>query len=199
MRVGGRIDVSECCACVPRLANLHFVTGSVSAEDQVIGDIGPAIVRCFPSKKRLRSASCAGEAGRLRRDRFGGIRIERREYWFTAGLSRDAHVRGEVVRRGARDAACAYTTIAEAIERPALCVDGDFVEVEKIPVIMAATLLPDTGHALHWVVRRGIDRRPSLPVVVGSGDKGIPFAGEATGLVIARHVCANETYGRPTG
>src|SRR2546423_12850360 len=58
---------------------------------------------------------------------------------------------------------------------------------------MAATLLPDTSHALHRIIRGGIDRRPSRTAIVGGGDERIPFARKTRCLVISGHITAEET------
>src|SRR5438477_8321264 len=61
---------------------------------------------------------------------------------------------------------------------------------------MAATLLPDASHALHWIIWGGIDRRPGRAAIVGSGNKRIPFAWKTRCLVISGDIGAKETNRR---
>src|SRR5437763_16674983 len=64
---------------------------------------------------------------------------------------------------------------------------------------MAATLLPDAGHALYWIIWGGIDSRPGRATIVGGGDKRIPFAWETRCLVISGDISAEETNAGPAG
>src|SRR5205807_8360082 len=55
-----------------------------------------------------------------------------------------------------------------------------------------ATLLPDSGVVLRWIVGSSIYRYPGLTLIVGGRDKGIPLSRETWLLVIARKVGADK-------
>src|SRR6266480_4642546 len=58
---------------------------------------------------------------------------------------------------------------------------------------MTSALLPDAGHALNGIVRRSIDRNPTLSAIISSGDECVPFSGEAYCLVVTSDISAKET------
>src|SRR5439155_24146642 len=62
-------------------------------------------------------------------------------------------------------------------------------------VLVAAPLLPDAGHALDGIVRRGVDRDPGPAPVIGRGDERVPDPRETVRLVVAGHVRADEAAG----
>src|SRR5438876_624267 len=66
---------------------------------------------------------------------------------FAAALPCHPHEADLVVTGGAIDAGLRHTAIAKAIERVALGIDSDFIEVEQIAVtiLTAAALLPNAG------------------------------------------------------
>src|SRR5213595_58400 len=64
---------------------------------------------------------------------------------------------------------------------------------------MAATLLPDAGHALYWIIWGGIDSRPGRATIVGGSDERIPFAWKTRCLVISGDISAEETNAGPAG
>ena len=74
------------------------------------------------------------------------------------------------------------TTVAVSVKNPAFVIDSDFIKVEQVTVtvLSAATLLPDAGRSLYWVVRRSIDRDPGPAFVVSGRDEGIPHALESS-------------------
>src|SRR5437588_7321279 len=132
----------------------------------------------------------AGQAGSFRRCWFYRVKID--EQGLAAGLPRHSHKGDKIIGRCACDAAFGYTSIAVAVENPASVVHGDFVEIQQIAVLMAATLLPNAGVTLNWIVWRSVDGYPCLPSIVGCGNKGIPFARETIGLVVTWLICAYE-------
>src|SRR6266404_9629351 len=132
----------------------------------------------------------AGQAGSFRRCWFYRVKIG--EQGLAAGLPRHSHKGDKIIGRCACDAAFGHTSIAVAVENPASVVHGDFVEIQQIAVLMAATLLPNAGVTLNWIVWRSVDGYPCLPSIVGCGNKGIPFARETVGLVVTWLICAYE-------
>ena len=114
-------------------------------------------------------------------------------------MARDAHEGSEVVRGSARNTTIAYATIAVAVKDAPVLIDGDFVEVEQVAVLMATALLPDTAGMLNGIIRSSVHRDPMLPVIIGRGDECVPIAGEANRLVIAGNVGAEETYSGTAG
>src|SRR5437660_778676 len=124
-----------------------------------------------------------GQAGRFRRFRFYWVKIG--EQRLATGLPRHSHKGDKIIGRCACDAAFGHTSIAIAVENPASVVHGDFVEIQQIAVLMTATLLPNAGVTLNWIVWRSVDGCPCLPSIVGRGNEGIPFARETGGLVVA--------------
>src|SRR5438552_9231921 len=143
---------------------------------------------------RSRWIACARKARRFRRQRCGGIclRVKAGKQRLATGLVRDAHEGSEIVRRSPSNAAFAYATIAVAVKDPSLFVHSDFVEVEKVAVLVTTALLPNTGHALYRIVGRGVDCDPVCAAIVSRRDEGIPVAWEAYRLVIAGPVSAEE-------
>src|SRR6266513_5271967 len=99
--------------------------------------------------------ACAGKARRFRRQRGSRICIcvVSGEQGLTTRLARDAHESGEIIRRRAGDAAVCNTPITVAVENASVFIHGDFVEVEKVAVLMAAALLPDAGGVLNGIIR----------------------------------------------
>src|SRR5438093_7061433 len=138
-----------------------------------------------------------GEARRFGRYWFGCVKTG--EQPFATRLTRNPHEGNKVIGCRAGDAARGHATIAVSIQNSAFVIDGDFVEVEQVSVLMAATLLPDAGHALNRTVWRRVDRRPGLATVISGGDEGVPFARETYRLVIARDISAQEPDGRAAG
>src|SRR5438105_3368384 len=102
----------------------------------------------------------AGQAGGFRRDGFGGTRIKRSQQWFAAELARDAHEGAKIVGSRAGDARPTPAAVAVAIEHTAFVVDRDLVKIQQVAIVMAATLLPDAGHALDGIIRGSVDRLP---------------------------------------
>src|SRR6266853_2941947 len=91
-----------------------------------------------------------GEARRFRNQGCGcvGVCVVARENSLATRLARHAHEGDKIVGCGAGNTAFGHAAVAVAIEHPAFAVHRDFVEVEKVAVLMAATLLPDASHAL---------------------------------------------------
>src|SRR5439155_1073703 len=110
-------------------------------------------------------------------------------------LARHAHEGGEIFGRCPGDAPRADTAVAVSIQDSAFVIDRDFVEVEQVAVLVAAPLLPDAGHALDGIVRRGVDRDPGPAPVIGRGDERVPDPRETVRLVVAGHVGADEAAG----
>src|SRR5436190_22509013 len=125
----------------------------------------------------------AGQARSFRRRWFYRVKIS--EQRLAAGLPRHSHKRDKIIGRCACDAAFGHTSIAVAVENPAPIVHGDFVEIQQIAVLVTATLLPNAGVTLNRIVWRSVDGYPCLPSIVSRGNKGIPFARETVGLVVA--------------
>src|SRR5882762_1244709 len=71
-------------------------------------------------------------------------------------LTGDAHVSGEVIGSRARDTLLTNTAVAVAIKHAAAVIHRNLVEVEQVAFVMSAALLPDTGHILNRIVRRGV-------------------------------------------
>src|SRR5207245_5040043 len=111
----------------------------------------------------------------------------------TARLTCYAHERDKVIGCRAGNAAFGHATVTVAKEHAAFVVHSDFVEVEKVAVLMAATLLPDASHALNWVIRCGIHCRPGRAAIVGDSDECVPSAGETHRLLVACYVCPGES------
>src|SRR5437763_952073 len=114
---------------------------------------------------------------------------------FAAALPCHPHEADLVVTGGAIDAGLRHTAIAKAIERVALGIDSDFIEVEQIAVaiLAAAAPLPNAGSPLHGIVRRTVNRHPVRAIVISGGDERIPHAWEGPGLIIASDIRAEET------
>src|SRR6266404_5245494 len=125
---------------------------------------------------RSRWIACARKARRFRRQRCGGVclRVKAGKQRLATGLVRNAHEGSEIVRRSPSNAAFAYTTIAVAVKDPSVFVHSDFVEVEKIAILVAAALLPDTGGMLNGIIRCRVDCDPVCAAIISGGDKGIP-------------------------
>src|SRR6266478_1004603 len=143
---------------------------------------------------RSRWIAFAGKARRFRRQRCGGVRtsVETREQRLSTRLPRDTHEGGEIIRRSAGDAALCHTAIAVAVENASVFIHGDFVEVEKIAVLVAAALLPDSGGMLNGIIRCRVNRHPVCPVVVSRGDERVPIPREAYCLVITGDISTEE-------
>src|SRR3981081_454486 len=144
---------------------------------------------------------CPRQTWRLRCTCYSCVRtcIIGGEQTLAARLTCHAHECDKIVSRSAGDTTFGHATVTVAIKHAAFVVDGDFVEVEKVAVQMAATLLPDARHALHRIIRGGVTRRPSHAAVVGGGYERVPFTGETYRLVVARDIGAQEANGRAAG
>src|SRR5438105_3248934 len=119
---------------------------------------------------------------------------------FAAALPCHPHEADLVVTGGAIDAGLRHTAIAKAIERVALRIDGDFIEVEKIAVaiLTATALLPNAGRPLHWIIGRRVNCHPVCAIVVSGGNERIPHPGKGAGLIVASNVGAEEADGSAT-
>src|SRR5207248_5745436 len=93
------------------------------------------------------------------------------------------------------------TAIAVAVEDAAFVIDRDLIEIQQVAVAVfaAATLLPNAGMVLDGIVRRGVNRYPGAPLVVGGGDIGIPDALEISILVRAAGRIGQIGPDKPTG
>src|SRR2546428_5292120 len=60
---------------------------------------------------------------------------------------------------------------------------------------MAATLLPDPGHALDRIIGCRVDSDPGPAPVIGRGDERVPDPRETVRLVVAGHIRADEAAG----
>src|SRR5207244_6791901 len=125
------------------------------------------VVRNLPSQMGRGGIARTGEAGRLRHCGFVYVWVVAGENTLAATLTRHAHVGVKIVGRRTGDAGPARTAVAVAIEHMAFVVHRDFVEVEQVAIVMAATLLPDTGHALNRIIRGGVDRCPGHAAMLG--------------------------------
>jgi len=139
----------------------------------------------------------AGETRRFWRYWFGCIKTG--EQALTSRLARHAHEGDKIIGSCARDAAFGDAPVAVSVEDVPFIVHGDFVKIEQIAVLMAATLLPDARHALHGIVGCGVHRRPRRAAIVGGGDERVPFAGETYRLIVASDIGAQEANGRAAG
>ena len=144
---------------------------------------------------RSRWIARAGKAGGVRRQCCSGIGVPvvTGEQRLTTRLARDTHEGGEIIRGRARDAAVCHTAIAVAEENASKFVDGDFVEVEQVAILVATALLPDAAGMLNRVIRRSVDSDPVLAAIVSGGDEDIPVARKAYCLVITGNIRAGET------
>src|SRR5207247_11362684 len=129
-----------------------------------------------PRWMRSRWVARARKASGFRGCRFIYVYVEAGENSLAAGLTRDAHVGCEIIRRRAGDTTLRDATVAVSIEHVAFVVHRDLIKVEQVAIIMAATLLPDAGHALNGIIGSGVNRRPRCASIVGGGDERIPFA-----------------------
>src|SRR5207302_4496733 len=172
------------------LTNLHFVAGGLASEDEVVHNGRATIIWNLPGQMRAGGIARAGEAWRFRRQRGSdvGVTIMAGEQSLSTALASHSHIGNEIIRGCAGNATCSYAAVAVAVQNAAFVIDGYFIEVEKIAICRSATLLPDAGHALHGIVRRGVNGRPRLAAVIGGSDESVPFAWKAVGLVVAVHV-----------
>src|SRR5207244_12673937 len=89
----------------------------------------------------------AGETRRFWRYWFGCIKTG--EQALTSRLARHAHEGDKIIGSYARDAAFGDAPVAVSVEDVPFVVHGDFVNIEQIPVLRTATLLPAASHAKH--------------------------------------------------
>src|SRR5437868_8938424 len=169
-----------------------FATGPSASEDFVSSDIRAAIVRSFPGQVRSSDITSSGQARWLRKQRcrrIGGCVVCRKQS-LAASLTRHAHVSDEVIWTGACNTSGADTTVTVTVKNPAFVVDRNFVEVEQIALQVAAATLPDTGLALHRVVRSSVHGRPRFAAVISGSNEDVPTARIAESLVIAGDIRA---------
>src|SRR5437870_13779860 len=88
----------------------------------------------------------AGETRRFWRYWFGCIKTG--EQALTSRLARHAHEGDKIIGSCARDAAFGDAPVADSVEDVPFIVPRDFVKIEQIGVLMAATLLPGAAHTL---------------------------------------------------
>src|SRR6266404_4318486 len=137
----------------------------------------------------------AGQTGSFRRCWFYRIKIG--EQGLAAGLPRHSHKCDKIIGRRAGDAARRYASVAVSVENASVVVHGDFVEIQKIAVLVTATLLPNAASALNRIVWRSVDGYPSLTFIISSGNEGIPFALETVCLVVTWLIGAYEATSGP--
>src|SRR6185369_2175007 len=138
----------------------------------------------------------AGQTWRLRRCRFYGVKIA--EQRLATRLSCHSHEGDKIIGRCAGNTTFCHATVAVAVENASVVVDGDFVEIEQIAVLMTATLLPNASVTLNGIVWRSVDRHPRLSLIVSRGNKRIPFPLKTVGLVVTWLIGANETTSSPS-
>ena len=91
--------------------------------------------------------------------------------------------------------AVADATVVVSEEHTTSVVNCDFIEVEKVSIVVTAASQPNAGCTLHRIVRTGIHNGPTVAAIEGGGHKGIPDARERRALEITRPISAEETYG----